>query len=255
MRLNRIGLCLIFLLAFTSPAIAALFTDDTSTTDKGHFGVEYWVNYYKDTQYDYDNDYKTRVRETKLYLYMLYGLADNWDIGITIPYGYVNYDRDTKTNGFLDIEIESKYRFFEETNLLPSLAVFVDVFTSSGNDEKSLGSGDQDVWLNGILSKTLKENLWVDLNLGYYFTGGKASDDVFIYSFGLTTGFREKLYLYAELYGEVEFERNFNDNVCIGALTAGYVINQYVFVKAGVAAGISDGANDLQLAARLCLSF
>jgi hypothetical protein len=255
MRLCRIGLVFSVFLLLAPGAQAMLFVDDTSTTDKGHFEVEYWVQYYKDTQYNYEDDYKSRTRQTQLYLYMLYGLADNWDIGITVPYGYINYDRQTKQNGFMDIEIESKYRFFEETDLLPSFALYVDYITSSANDEKSLGSGDEDVWLNGILSKTLSENLWLDLNLGYYFTGGKASDDAFIYCLGLTTGFRERLYVYAELYGEVEFERNFNDNVCIGALSVGYEINPRLFVKSGAAVGISDGANDLMISGRISFSF
>ncbi|MFC1657814.1 hypothetical protein ACFL1D_00330 [Candidatus Omnitrophota bacterium] len=236
-------------------AEAALFTDDTWTTDKGHFELEYGVDYYKDTQYDYDEDYKTRSRETILYLYLLYGLADNWDIGMTMPYGFINYDRATKHNGFMDLDIETKIRLSEETNLLPSLAIFLEFFTSSANEAKSLGSGDEDLWLNSIFSKTLKENLWLDLNLGYYFSGGKDADDVFIYSAGITGGFKEAFYLYAELYGEIEFERNFNDNVCIGALSLGYEINQRLFVKLGLASGISDGADDLQISSRFCFSF
>lgn len=255
MRLCRIGLVFSVFLLLAPAAQAMLFVDDTSTTDKGHFEVEYGVQYYKDTQYNYEDNYKSRTRQTQLYLYILYGLADNWDIGITVPYGYINYDRLIKQNGFMDIEFESKYRFFEETDLLPSFALYVDYITSSANDEKSLSSGDQDVWLNGILSKTLTENLWFDLNLGYYFTGGKASDDAFIYCLGLTTGFRERLYVYAELYGEVEFERNFNDNVCIGALSVGYEINPRLFIKTGAALGISDGANDLMISGRISFGF
>jgi len=257
MRLWKIIL-LLTISIFLIPAClteAALFTDDTWTTDKGHFELDYWVDYYKDTQYIYNEDYKSRTRETKFSLYMLYGLTDNWDIGVTVPYGYVNYDRETKANGFMDIEIETKYRLFEETSLLPSFAFYVDYLTSSANDEKYLGSGDQDLWLNSIFSKTLQENLWLDLNLGYYFTGGKGGDDIFLYSAGITTGFKEKLYVYAELYGEVEFERNFNDNVCIGALSVGYEINPRIFVKVGTAVGISDSASDLQISARTSLSF
>jgi len=255
LRLCRIGLVFSVFLLLAPRAQAMLFIDDTSTTDKGHFEVEYWIQYYKDTQYNYEDDYKSRTRETKLYLYILYGLADNWDVGITVPYGYINYDRQTKQNGFMDIEIESKYRFFEETSLFPSFALYVDYITSSAKDEKSLGSGDQDVWLNGIFSKTLTENLWLDLNLGFYFTGGKDADDVFIYSLGITGGFWEKLYLYAELYGETEFEVNFNNNVCLGALSIGYEINPRIFVKTGVAFGLSDGANDLQISGRINFSF
>ena len=242
-------------LTLTVCANATLFTDDVSTADKGHCELEFGTNYYKDTQYDYDQGYKARTRETTMYLYALYGLTDNWDIGMTIPYGYINYDRETKHNGFMDVEIESKIRLFEETNLLPAFALYLDFITDSGNDEKLLGSGDQDLWLNGIFSKTLGENLWFDLNLGYYFTGGKTADDLFIYSLGLTGGLREKIYLYLELYGEVEFERNFNDNICLGALSVGYEINPRLFMKTGLAAGISDGAHDLQFSQRVYYSF
>ena len=236
-------------------AYASLFIDDTWTTDKGHFEVEYGIQYYKDAQYSYEGDYKSRVRETKLYLYALYGLSDNWDIGMTVPYGYINYDRETKVDGFMDIDIESKYRFFEETDLLPSFAFYVDFKTSSANEARSLGSGEQDIWLNYIFSKTLKENLWLDWNFGYYFTGGKDADDVFTYCLGLTRGVGEKIYIYVELYGETEFEVNFNDNVCLGALSMGYEINPYIFVKTGLAFGISDGANDLQISGRFSFSF
>jgi len=255
MHLGIILLILGIILTSTPCASAALFVDDTWTTDKGKFELEYGVDYYKDTQYIYDDDYKSRTRETNLFLYLLYGLTDNWDFGMTIPYGYINYDRETKANGFMDIDIETKFRFWEETSLLPSFALFVDYFTGSANEKRSLGTGEQDVWLNGIFSKTLKENLWLDLNLGYWFSGGKDADDVFIYIVGLTRGFWEKLYVYAELYGEAEFERNFNDNVCVGALSIGYEINPSIFVKLGVANGISDGATDLQLSSRIGFSF
>ncbi|MFH1678835.1 MAG: hypothetical protein ABH914_04375, partial [Candidatus Omnitrophota bacterium] len=68
-------------------------------------------------------------------------------------------------------------------------------------------------------------------------------------------GFKEKLYVYAELYGEEEFERNFNDNVCLGSISLGYEINPAIFIKTGVAIGISDGANDLQISGRVSFSF
>ncbi len=255
MQLYKLILSLIILLDSTTCASAALFSDDTWTTEKGHLEIEYGINYYKDTQYNYSEDYKSRTRESKLYLYLLYGLTHNCDVGLTVPYGYVNYDHQTKENGFMDIDIESKYRLFEETNLLPSFAFYIDLITSSANEKKSLGSGDQDLWINAIFSKTLKKDIWLDLNLGYYFTGGKDSDDVFIYTLGLTNGFKEKLYIYTELYGEAEFERNFNDNVCVIAISLGYELSQYIFIKSGTAIGISDGANDLQISSRIIFSF
>ena len=257
MALNKITIATLSLLLLCPLlAQAALFIDDTSTTERGSIDIDYWVDYYKDVQYNCEQDYKSRTRETRLLFYALTGLSDNWDIGITIPYGYINYDRDTKTNGFMDIEIESKYRFFEENGFLPSLAVYLDFISSSGNDEKSLGSGEQDLFLNLIFSRTIREDLfWLDWNLGYYFSGGKDADDVFIYAFGLTRGFKESFFVFAELYGEAEFERNFNNNVCITALSIGYEINPNLFVKIGAAAGISDAANDLQISSRFSFSF
>ncbi|MGD9014424.1 MAG: transporter [Candidatus Omnitrophota bacterium] len=255
MHAGIIIIILVLPLAIITCADAALFTDDTWTMDKGHLELEYGIDYYKDTQYDYVGGYKSRTRETALYLYALYGLTDNWDIGLTIPYGYINYDRETKANGFMDWEIETKLRLCDEAKFLPSLALYIDLITDSGNEEKSLGSGDQDVWLNAIFSKTLKENLWLDLNLGYYFAGGKDADDVSTYCLGLTNGFKQRFYVYLELYGEVEFERNFNDNVCLGALSVGYEIGPRLFIKTGAAVGISDGADDLQISGRISFCF
>ena len=240
---------------FSFLAEAALFIDDTFTTDKGHFELEYGMQYSKDAQYDHEEDYKSRSREATFYLNIFYGLTDNWDIGITLPYGYVNYDRQIKHNGFMDIELESKYRFFEETELLPALALYAAFISGSANKEKFLGSGRPDAWLNAIISKTLTENLWLDLNLGYYFSGAKGADDALTYGLGLTAGFRERLYLFAELYAEAEFAGKFNENACLAAFSAGYEINPHVFIKAGAAWGISEAADDLMLAGRVCFSF
>ena len=45
MTFGKIILILSIFLTFAPRAQAALFTDDTWTTDKGHFDVDYWVDY------------------------------------------------------------------------------------------------------------------------------------------------------------------------------------------------------------------
>lgn len=253
------GITLIFL-AMVIPAAcaqAALYIDDTSTADKGHFCLEFSADYYKDVEKGFDPDSgeytKTVSKETSLTSCAYYGLTDNWEAQVTLPYTFLDDSSSGRVNGFTDLVIGSKYRLWEETDALPSFALYFDLKTDSANDDKGLGTGKKDYTVNNIFTKTVNDYVF-DLNLGYIFVGG-AADDIFLYSFDVGCDLNEKLNLCAEIYGETDFAGSFDDNIFCSALSLGYQVNETVCIESGVGIGISKASPDYQLSTTLTFEF
>ena len=238
-------------------AEAVLYIDDTSTTEKGHFSLDSSVDYYKDVEKECDPDSeeytKTISKELSLTSCLSYGLTNNWEAGISLPYAFLDDSSSGKANGFGDLGFGSKYRFWEETDILPSFALAFDLKTDSANDDKGLGTGKKDYTLSSIFTKTAGDYVF-DLNLGYVFVGG-AADDIFLYCVDAGYGLNEKLSLCAEIYGETNFAGSFDDNLFCTALSLGYQINEMVCIESGVGIGISKSSPDYQLSATLILDF
>ena len=252
-----IFLCAVLLnLGILNSAQAALFIDDTYTTDKGHIWLEFCLDYYRDVEKEFDTeigeDIKEASKEWDASTYLSYGLANNWDVGITFPYQFLD-DREGKVNGFSDMAIESKYRFWEEEKILPSYAIYLDLKTDSGDEGKRLGTGKKEYCINNIFTKNIKNNVY-DLNLGYIFIKGRP-DDVFFYSFDIARDLTENLNLCAEVYGETVFKGDFDENVFIGALSLSYQINKILSLELGYGAGISKASPDYQISQKVTFSF
>jgi len=260
MKNNKIiSISLIFALWFLATAHysqAALFIDDTYTTDKGHIWLEFCLDYYRDAEKEFDTeigeDIEEASKEWDASAYLSYGLANNWDVGITLPYQFLD-DSEGKVNGFSDLVIESKYRFWEEGKILPSYAFYLDLKTKSANEDKRLGTGKNDYTINNIFTKNIGSNVF-DLNLGYIFVGGKP-DDIFFYSFDIARDLTQNLNLCAEIYGETVFKADSDENIFIAALSLSYQINEIISVELGYGAGISRDSPDYQISQKLTFSF
>lgn len=236
---------------------AGLYIDDVYTTDKGHLDIDFSLDYYRDIEKQFDDEsaqtIKVDSKETDINVYASYGLADNWDIGITIPYLFLEDTISDKINGFSDIVIESKYRFCNESEILPGFAFYFDLKTDSANKDKGLGSGKLDYTLNNIFTKSIGDNVF-DLNLGCIFVGGK-DDDLFFYSFDASRDLINKLSLCAEIYGETDFKGDFDNNIFIYALSLKYKINNQLSFETGVGFGVSEASPDYQFSNTLTFTF
>jgi len=260
MKNNKIiSISLIFAFWFLATAHysqAALFIDDTYTTDKGHIWLEFCLDYYRDAEKEFDTEIGediTKVnKEWDTSVYLSYGLANNWDVGITLPYQFLD-DSGGKVNGFSDLAIESKYRFWEEEKILPSYAIYLDLKTDSGDEGKRLGTGKKEYCVNNIFTKNIKNNVY-DLNLGYIFIEGRP-DGIFFYAFDIARDLTDNLNLCAELYGETFLKEGLGENISIAALSLKYQINKILSVELGYGAGISKASPDYQISQKLTFSF
>ncbi|MFH1338590.1 MAG: transporter, partial [Candidatus Omnitrophota bacterium] len=202
-----ISFCLFFVCYSVSFAARPLATDDAGVVDKGHFEVESGMEYVN--QLD---------KEVALSLVIKRGIIDNLDLGIEIPYKFVDFGQGAKTDGFDDISIVSKYNFLEETATLPAMSVSFSLKTDSGNDDKSLGTGEKEYGVNAILSKSL-DKIALHFNLGYVLKDNLPEQnlrDVLTYGFAIEYPLNDSLNLVGEITGENERRGDFDDNSMSG---------------------------------------
>lgn len=253
----KIFLLLSFLFFVMRHSRAALYSDDTSTTKRSHSEVEFSLDYYKDVEKEYDpetDEYDKEVsKEKKITATLYYGLTDNSEIGLAIPYKFMDGTSSGEVSGFSDIIIGAKYRLWEEGNYLPSFAFSLDLKTNSANKDKGLGTGEKDLSLNNIFTKTMAK-IAMDLNLGYTFVGD-GSDDIFFYSLDLSRDLTKKISLCNEIYGETTLKEDFDKNIFCWGLSLSYEVNKIISLESGVGIGISKASPDYQLSNKITFNF
>jgi len=72
---------------------------------------------------------------------MNYGAAPRLQLHFVIPFVYTFATDGTKTQGFGDTELGAKFKFFDETKLLPETGIFPFVELPSGDASRGLGVG------------------------------------------------------------------------------------------------------------------
>ena len=85
-----------------------------------------------------------------------YGPFQDAQIQFQIPMAYTDQDRGPSggtRHGFGDVEVGFKYRFLHETEDVPQVAVYPQVFTPTGSEEEGLGAGHWKVLLPVWLQK------------------------------------------------------------------------------------------------------
>jgi hypothetical protein len=167
--LDGYGILLLFLLPlFTTSAFAAhpLITDDTGTQGKGKFLLEVNTEIYYDKESE--AGVKTKTTGGEVATILTYGIIDNLDIVLGIPFQWFKVKEDGETTssekGLSDISLELKWRFFEREGW--SFAIKPGVTFPTGKEEKDLGSGKFTYSMFFITTKEI-EPLAFHLNLGY----------------------------------------------------------------------------------------
>lgn len=169
-----------------------LSTEDTGTAGEGAFEVEVGVDYLR-----YEND----DEEVAPGFALIYGLTDNLDIGLGVPFLFLRPDGGSNEEGISDLELCLKCRFLEEGECCPSLALVGFVTLPTGDEDRGLGAGNSDMGLLLVASKDLC-NMTCHLNLGYQYVGSGEPNDVFLYGAAFERPLTEKWTLVGEIVGE-----------------------------------------------------
>ncbi|MBI4687303.1 MAG: transporter [Nitrospirae bacterium] len=151
----------VFLWSAAAFAAHPLITDDTGTQGKGKAQVE--IN----GEYRHEDEDGITENITELAAILSYGIRNDMDIVVGIPYQHIRTkDAVTKNDeyGISDVSIEMKWRFYEHDNL--SLALKPGITLPTGDEDKGLGSGMASYGMMFITTKEI--NAWAfHLNLGY----------------------------------------------------------------------------------------
>lgn len=243
-----------------SHAAHPLITDDTGTQGKGKFQLEAnsEFNYDKERQYSEDAGDWITVKEAggEVATVLSYGMADNIDIVLGLPYQWKKTREDDNVtsdeDGVSDISFEVKWRFYENKGL--GFALKPGITLPTGDDEKGLGAGRVTYSMFFITTKEIE--LWAfHLNLGYIKNENKVDE-------------RRDIW-HASLAGEAEIVKNLKTVANIGmekntdkasstdpAFILGgviYSINENFDIDFGIKAGLNNPEFDSSILAGITL--
>ncbi|MDO3376862.1 transporter [Geoalkalibacter halelectricus] len=161
--------------AQTARAIQPLVTDDADTEGKGGILVEFSNELSFDRQKIDGETLRARDNETTLTL--SYGLLDNLDLILEVPYLHARakFAGETESeNGLGDLGLEVKWRFHDSN--LAALALVPAITLPTGDEDRGLGSGKVSYGLTFIATKEF-DPIDVHLNLGYAHNRFKLVED------------------------------------------------------------------------------
>jgi long-subunit fatty acid transport protein len=143
-----------------------LITDDAGTQGKGNFQMEINGEYGHDKETEYN--ITTEESSYEISSILSYGILENVDVVLGIPYQWFELKEndllDSKEDGFSDVSLEVKWRFYESDGL--SFAVKPGITFPTGDEERGLGTGNYTFRMYFIATKEI--NPWTfHINLGY----------------------------------------------------------------------------------------
>ncbi len=244
---------MIAVLLWSGLAFAAhpLITDDTGTQGKGKFQLEL------NGEYGHENENGIVENTTNIATALTYGIVDNIDVVLGIPYQYIRIrdsESTTRHDGISDVSIDLKWRFYEKDGL--GFALKPGITLPTGDDERGLGAGRTTYGLFFITTREMKP--WAfHLNLGYKKSENRINE-------------RKDLW-HASLAGEAEVAKDLKAVVNIGVernpgkeatthpafILGGFIysLNERLDIDAGVKAGINKAETDYSLLAGLTYRF
>lgn len=240
-------LAVILAIALPGVCLAArpLSSDDAGTVEQGHLEIEAGYEYADDTDDEYN-----------LGFCLKYGLFSRLDVGVEVPYHFIDVAEDEDVDGIGDVVLGTKLGILEEKEGFPAFSVSYSLKTESGDEEKGLSSGEIDHSINAILSKELGKAVG-HLNLGYTYLGlpDDENDDIFTYGLALEFPLNDRFTIVGELTGETNFDDDFDDNPFSGLAGFNYALSDIVRVDLGFGWGISEASADFLVTTGLTLAF
>lgn len=240
-----------FSLFTVSHAAHPLITDDTGTQRKGKVQLE--VN----SEFAHEKEDGAAEDGFEFVTVLSYGLADNVDIVLGIPYQHIRLKEDgqkSTEDGLSDISLELKWRFYEKDGI--SLALKPGITLPTGDNDKGLGAGRVTYSVFFITTKEME--LWAfHLNIGYIRNENKADERKNLWHASLAAGYgiTEKL----TMVGNVGLERNVDRNVntapafVLGGLI--YSISENLDIDFGVKGGLNKPEADYSVLAGIAWRF
>ena len=224
----------VFSLLLCSSALACrpLTVDDCPPTERGKVGLESGLTSTRST----GTDYLSGITTVK------YGLLDNLDIGVDLPYLRYIPAGGTAVSGPGDASVKAKIAVIPSTDHFAGLSFTAGAKLNTGDTAQGLGSGATDYSFNSILTKEWTR-FALHLNLGYTLTGQTAGQNLRnVVNYGCA--FETALAAGTKLLGEVYGATNSDPASAVNPLAATLGANKEVLPGLTADVGWSVGLND-----------
>jgi hypothetical protein len=249
--------------AFLTLSYAAhpLITDDTGTQGKGKYLFELNGQTGSETEKSGEGtgaNMTARERETELRAALTYGVIDNVDVILTMPYQWKKTEVSDATvsdvSGVADISMEVKWRFFEKDGL--SLAVKPGIALPAGDKDKDLGTGRATGTLYFITTKEIDP--WAfHLNLGYKRNENAIDEREDIWHASLAGEYKvmKNLKLVANIGAERNTDKSSDTNPAF--ILGGFIcsMRENMDIDFGVKGGLNKAEADITYLAGMALRF
>lgn len=171
-----------------------LATEDAGVAGSGVFQLEIGNDY----------AFQNGDREFTFTPTPIVGLWKRLELSADFPASFVWPEEGKNREGFSDINLILKTLFVPETQWSPSVLLRSQIKFENGNEEKELGSGDEDFGLISVFTKEIK-SFTFHANVGYIFVGSGKDEtlrDFIPYGFAGECRLTERIKVVAEMYVE-----------------------------------------------------
>jgi len=134
-----------------------------------------------------------------------YGILPNVQLHLLAPFEYVKPEGQPSHYGYGDTELGAKFRFIQETDLCPQVGTFPILILSTGNEDKSLGSGEVQVFLPLWFQKSWGP--WKTYGGGgYWINPGTGNENYWFFGWEVQRDLSEYFTLGAEIFHQTPSE-------------------------------------------------
>ena len=151
-----------------SHAAHPLITDDTGTQGTGHWQLE--IN----TDHTRERDAGETAWERGLGMALTYGVNENLDISIGLPWLHLKASDGTRERGVGDTTVLAKWRLYDNDTGW-SLALRPEITLPSGSQSRGLGAGRSTAALTAISSLDMGPVTWL-ANAGVRYNNNRADE-------------------------------------------------------------------------------
>ncbi len=195
---------------------------------------------------------------------LVFGLSDNIDLGLALPFVFVSPDSGNGEAGMGDIQISLKSRFLEESSSVPSMAVAVSLTSATGDEDSGTGTGKSELGIDLLATKHLARTAKTSpllpsilhFNLGFHHATNGESESILIFGVASEWPLANKWTIAAELKDRLSTEANSRISFLVGArhrLTENTVFDFAIYFDLG--SNSDDDDIDFGLTAGTTISF
>ncbi len=211
-----------------------LSTEDAGVVGKRSLAAEIGFEYAR--QDNKDNNYG-------ISLVPIYGLTEYMQFCAGLPFNIKCHKDESCEAGLGDITLSLKTLLSPEKEIMPAFALKTDLKLANGNNDKGLGSGDEDFRFILAATKVISP-VTLHGNIGYTFVGTKADSSLsnaVLYGVALEYALTPKLTIVSEAYGESDSQFDtgaFDEHKINPLIGLTYRINEKMILDAAFKMGI-----------------